>query len=294
MKYPRWLVFLPLVAGCSLPVPAPPSAEFLVADAGSTYWVRSGPHGVTARNSPLILTSADNRFYEVYVGEITRSYEDAIFTREPIYSRDLLTGRKKLLWEDSKVSAWEKAYLSRNPGARLLDPDEEGSDDVSVAATGESDILAVVGPYVLYNRRVTLERDNFQAADSSNDAIDIRSGTSIALDAMVKDTSILGAGAVREADRVRWRHSGYDVIARWDDERGESEMVIRDLRGHEWTLGYVDARLPRIFWLDQPRVDGKLRSALVSAFDDARSEDIDSQLVKTESKPATRLIALNQ
>ena len=294
MKYPRWLVFLPLVSGCSLPVPTPPSAEFLVADAGSTYWVRSGPHGVTARTSPLILTSADNRFYEVYVGEITRSYEDAIFTKEPIYARDLLTGRKKLLWEDSKVAAWEKAYLTRNPQARLLDPDEEGSDDVSVAATGESDILAVVGPYVLYNRRVTLERDNFQAADSSNDAIDIRSGTSIALDAMVKDTSILGVGAVREADRVRWRHSGYDVIARWDDDRGESEMVIRDLRGHEWTLGYVDARLPRIFWLDQPRVDQKLRSALVTAFDDARSEDIDSQLVKAEGKPATRLIALNQ
>jgi hypothetical protein len=294
MKYPRWLVFLPLVSGCSLPVPTPPSAEFLVADAGSTYWVRSGPHGVTARTSPLILTSADNRFYEVYVGEITRSYEDAIFTKEPIYARDLLTGRKKLLWEDSKVAAWEKAYLTRNPQARLLDPDEEGSDDVSVAATGESDILAVVGPYVLYNRRVTLERDNFQAADSSNDAIDIRSGTSIALDAMVKDTSILGVGAVREADRVRWRHSGYDVIARWDDDRGESEMVIRDLRGHEWTLGYVDARLPRIFWLDQPRVDQKLRSALVTAFDDARSDDIDSQLVKAEGKPATRLIALNQ
>jgi hypothetical protein len=65
-------------------------------------------------------------------------------------------------------------------------------------------------------------------------------------------------------------------------------MVIRDLRGHEWTLGYVDSRLPRIFWLDQPRVDGKLRSALVSAFDDARADDIDSQLVKAESSEGLR------
>jgi len=279
MKYTRWLFFLPLAAGCSLPVPEPPSAEFLVADAGSTYWVRSGPRGVTARTSPLILTSAGNRFYEVYVGEVTRSYEDAIFTREPIYSRDVLTGRKKLLWEESKVSAWEKAYLTRNPAARLLDPDEEGSDDVRVAATGESDILAVVGPYVLYDRHVTLERDNFEASDSSRNAIDVRTGTSIAFDALVKDTSILGAGAVREADRVRWRHSGYDVIARWDDDRGESQMVIRDLRGHEWTLGYVATRLPRIYWLDQPRVDVKLRTALTNAFDDARADDIDAQLV---------------
>jgi hypothetical protein len=304
MKYPSWLFFLLLAAGCSLPVPAPPSAEFLVADAGSTYWVRSGPRGVTARTSPLILTSADNRFYEVYVDEVTRSYEDAIFTREPIYSRDLLTGRKKLLWEESKVAAWEKAYLNRNPAARLLDPDEEGDDDVKVAATSESDILAVVGPYVLYNRRVTLERDNFQASDSSRDAIDVRTGSSIALDALVKDTSILGAGAVRESNRVRWRHSGYDVIARWDDDRGESQMVIRDLRGHEWTLGYVAARLPRIYWLDEPRVDGKLRSALANAFDDARADDFESQLVRRDTEGPRphrvaqngdiRLLAMNQ
>ena len=288
MKYPRWLVFLPLTLGCSLPSPTPPTAEFLVADAGATYWVRSGPQGVTARTSPLILTSADNRFYEVYVGEVTRSYEDAIFSREPIYSRDLLSGRKKLLWEESKVSAWEKAYLNRNPAARLLDPDEEGGDDVSVAATGESDILAVVGPYVLYDHRVTLERGNFQASDSSRDAIDIRSGTSIALDALVKDTSILGSGGVREDDHVRWRHSGYDVVAKWDEDRGESEMVLRDLRGHEWPLGYVSVRLPRIFWLDQPRVDAKLRNALANAFDDARSDDIDAQLVKTDGPEGLR------
>jgi hypothetical protein len=292
MKYPRWLVFLPLTLGCSLPSPTPPAAEFLVADAGATYWVRSGPRGVTARTSPLILTSADNRFYEVYVGEETRSYEDAIFSREPIYSRDLLTGRKKLLWEESKVSAWEKAYLNRNPSARLLDPDEEGDDDVSVAATGEADILAVVGPYVLYDHRVTLERGSFQASDSSRDAVDIRSGTSIALDALVKDTSILGSGAVREADQVRWRHSGYDVIAKWDEDRGESEMVIRDFRGHEWPLGYVSVRLPRIFWLDQPRVDAKLRSALANAFDDARSDDIETQLVMNTG--SLRLASSNQ
>ena len=30
------------------------------------------------------------------------------------------------------------------------------------------------------------------------------------LDALVKDSSILGDGGVREGDRVRWRHAGYD------------------------------------------------------------------------------------
>ena len=278
MKYPRWLILLPLI-GCSIPAPTPPQAEFLLADAGSTYWVRSGPRGISARTSPLIITSANDRFYEVYVGEVTRSYDDALFTREPIYSRDLLTGREKLLWEDTKVADWEKAYLSRNPDARLLDPDE-GGDDVNTAATAESDILAVVGPYILYDRRVLLERDDFQHSDSSRGAIDIRSGAPVALPSLVRDSSLLGAGAVRERDEVRWRHSGYDVIARWDEERAESEVVLRDRRGHEWPLGYVTARLPRIFWLDEPRVDTRVRTALSAAFDDARADDIDTQLVK--------------
>ena len=290
MKSLRWLLVLPIL-GCSLPSPQPPSAEFLVADAGSTYWVRSGPRGISARTSPLILTSANNRFYEVYVGEVTRSYEDAIFSREPIYSRDVLSGAQKVLWEDSKVSAWEKAYLTGNPDARLLDPEEDG-EEVRVAASAESDILAVVGPYVLYDRRVTLERNEYQQSDSSTGAIDIRSGSSVALEALVKDTSVLGAGGVREGGRVRWRHSGYDVIARWNQERSESEMVLRDFRGHEWMLGYVGSRLPRIFWLDAPRVDRRLRTALANAFDQARADDLETQLVMDTGH--SRLAAFNQ
>jgi len=281
MKYPRWLILLPLaglqLAGCSLPDPTPPSAEFLLADAGSTYWVRSGPRGISARTSPLILTTANDRFYEVYVGEVTRSYDDALFTREPIYSRDLLSGREKLLWEEGRVADWEKAYLRRHPGARLLDPDADG-DDVNTAASAESDILAVVGPYILYDRRILLERDDFQQSDSAREAIDLRSGHSVPLEVVVRDSSILGAGAVREHDKVRWRHSGYDVIATWDDDRSESQVTLRDRRGHEWPLGYVSARLPRIFWLDQPRVDTRVRTALSEAFDDARADDVNTQL----------------
>lgn len=271
-------LLIPL-SGCSFPKPNPPSAEFLVADASTTYWVHSGPHGISARTSPLILTNADNRFYEVYVGEVTRSYEDAIFIREPIYRRDLLSGDSKLLFEDSRISAWEKSYLRRHPGARLLDPDEDSEDDVAVSATGEAEILAVAGPYVLFDRWATLEGDEYQQADSARSAIDIRSGQSISLGSFVRDTAALGAGAVRDEDGVRWRHSGYDVLATWDADRRETKISLRDLRGHEWPLGYVDSPLPRIFWLDEPRVDRKLRMALANAFEDARSDDATVQLV---------------
>jgi hypothetical protein len=290
MRYP-WLLVLASAAGCSLPAPKPPVAEFLVADGSSTYWVKSGPAGISSRTSPLILTSADSRFYEVYVEEVTRSYDDAVFSREPIYSRDLLSGKKRILYEDNKVTAWEKMYLTANPRARLLDPDEDANDNVSISATGESDILGVAGPYVLYDRHITLEKTDFEQSDSSRAAVDIRSGKTVPLNSLVRDTSVLGAGAVRDGNAVRWRHAGYDVIARFDTTRAETVVALRDLRGHEWPLGYVDSRLPRIFWLDQPRADVRLRAALNHAFEDARDHDEDAQFVSRMSGPLSRRAA---
>ncbi len=291
MRYLAALLILPL-SGCSLPAPVPPAAEFLVADASSTYWVRSGQRGISSRISPLILTSADNRFHEVYVGEVTRSYEDAFFTREPIYSRDLLTGKKNLLFEDTRIAAWEKAYLAVNPKARLLDPEEEASEEVSLAATGEVEILAVAGPYVLFSRRATLEHDDNEQSDSSRSAIDIRTGAQVPMNALVRDAAILGSGAVREGNSIRWRHGGYEVVAKWDEESAETHVVLRDLRGNEWPLGTVNTRVPRLFWLDAPKVDGKLRVALSQAFEEARSDDVETQLVERKREAGRQPLRL--
>jgi hypothetical protein len=104
----------------------------------------------------------------------------------------------------------------------------------------------------------------------------------------VRDTTALGAGAARDGDAVKWRHAGYDVIARYDTARSETVVALRDLRGHEWPLGYVDSRLPRIFWLDQPRVDSRLRAALSHAFDNAREHDEDAQFVRLRKKSSSR------
>ena len=123
MRNRSWLVVLTL-AGCSLPDPHPPAAEFLVADGGSTFWVTSGPAGIHARVSPLILTRAGNRYYQVYVAERIRTYQDAMFSAEPIYRRDIISGDSTLLWEDPKIDAWETVYLARHPSARPLDPDD--------------------------------------------------------------------------------------------------------------------------------------------------------------------------
>lgn len=276
-----WLVVLPL-CGCALPAPAPPSAEFLVADGSSTYWVKSGRNGIHARVSPLILTKANGRYYEVFVGETTRSYEDAVFSAEPIYRRDLMTGDSSLVWEDAKIRAWEKAYLARNPAAHLLEPGDDPNDDVSFSATGEADILGALGPYLLYTRRSTLENANVERADTARGVIDMRVGKPVSITALVNDTAALSGGGIREHDTVRWRHAGYDLVARFDSTRGQTQMIIRDLSHRQWTLGYVDSRVPRIFWLDEPRLDARVRTAIAQAFEGAMSDEETSQLVSRD------------
>jgi hypothetical protein len=279
MRIRHWLVVIPLI-GCSLPAPRPPAAEFLVADASSTYWVKSGPGGIHARVSPLILTRTSGRYYEVFVGENTRSYQDAVFTGEPIYRRDLITGDTTLIWNDPRIDAWEKVYLARHPSARLLDPDSDDGEDVTLSASGEADILGVVGPYLLYTHRSTLENEQAEQADTARGVIDIRVGKPVPFTTLAGDTAALADGGIREGGIVRWRHSGYDVIARFDSSRQQTQVVLRDRRRREWTLGFVNSPAPRIFWLDEPRVDPKVRTAISHAFEGAMSDEDNTQLVR--------------
>lgn len=283
MRNLRWLVVLPLV-GCSLPAPQPPAAEFLVADGSSTYWVKSGPGGIHARVSPLILTRAGGRYYEVFVGESTRAYEDAYFSGEAIYRRDLMTGDSAVLWEDARIDDWEKVYLARHPRARLLDPDED-TPDVALSATGEADIVGIVGPYVLYTHRSTLDNSALQRADTARGIVDVRLAKPVAITALAQDTEAISGGGIREKGTVRWRHSGYDVIARFDTTKRETEVVLRDLRHREWTLGYVDSPVPRIFWLDEPRIDSRVRTAISHAFEGALSDEDMSQVATRDESP---------
>jgi len=283
MRTLTWLLFVPLV-GCSLPEAKPPSAEFLVADGSSTFWVKSGPRGIHARVSPLILTRAGDRFYEVFVGQSTRSYEDALFSGEPIYRRDLITGESTLLWQDERISAWERAYLASHPGARLLDPEEEG-EDVSLFATGESEILGIVGPFILYTHRSNLENLHSQRADTARGIIDVRIGKPVPIAALATDTAAISDGGVREKGGLRWSHAGYDVIARLDTTRNQTQVFLRDRRNNKWTLGYVKSPVPRIFWLDEKRVDARIRTAIGDAFDGALSDEDLTQLVSHRSTP---------
>jgi hypothetical protein len=241
--------------------------------------VKSGATGIHARVSPLILTRAGGRYYEVFVSETTRSYQDAVFTAEPIYRRDLVTGDTTLLWEDKKISTWEKVYLARNPAAQLLDPDDDGDEgDVALSATGEADIVGVVGPYVLYSHSSIVQSPEMEQGDTTRGILDVGLAKSVGFASLVHDSASISGGGVKEGNFTRWRHAGYDVLARFDSTRLQSEMMLRDSRRRVWKLGYVNSRVPRIFWLDEP-VDARVRPALVQAFEGALSDEEMVQLV---------------
>jgi len=282
MRKYGWLILIPLAA-CSLPEPRPPAGEFLVADGSSTYWVTSGPAGIHARVSPLILTRSRGRYYEVFVGESTRSYTDAIFSAEPIYRRDLMTGDTTVLWQDPKINAWENVYLANNPSARLLDPDDDNDDAVALSATGESDILGVVGQYVLYTHRSMIQNAELERADTARGIIDVGLAKDVPISVLARDTASITGGGVREKGVTRWHHKGYEVIAKFDVERAQTEMILKDSRRHTWRLGYVNSPVPRIYWLDEPRIDSRVRTAIAQAFEGAMSDEDLSQLASRAS-----------
>src|SRR3954464_1978451 len=103
-------VTLVLVGACTLPAPAPPQAEFLVSAGDQTYWVRSDNSGLRVRGSPLILARTGGRYYELFVGEVDRSFPKALLSGERIFRRDLATGDSTLIYEDTAIVHLSELY----------------------------------------------------------------------------------------------------------------------------------------------------------------------------------------
>ncbi|HEY6089077.1 MAG TPA: hypothetical protein VD771_04725, partial [Gemmatimonadaceae bacterium] len=114
MRYTT-VAMLVLVGACALPPAQPPAAEFLVSAGDQTYWVRSDRSGLRIRGSPLILARTGGRYYEVYVGEIDRSYPRALFSGERIFRRDLASGDSAIIYDDTTVVRMAADYRRRHP-----------------------------------------------------------------------------------------------------------------------------------------------------------------------------------
>ena len=271
MRHPQLLFLVPLLlGGCTLPLPPPPNAEFLVSAGDQTYWVRSDNSGLRIRGSPLILARTGGRYYEIFVSEIDRSFPKALFSGERMFRRELATGDSAVIYDDTTIVRLSDAYHHQHPRAQLLRPDDDPDDDVEITAVGETDILNVLGPYVALEHRVSIEHaDEHGEDDTTRAVIDLRNGKSVAFDRMLRDTTVQEAVGEGGLVNRRWRHDGYDVVSHYDSTHKANTLALRDHRGREWKLGLIGSSYVQIFWLDRPRVDPKTRHALSRAFNDA-------------------------
>jgi hypothetical protein len=274
-----------VVAGCSLPEPVPPPAEFLVSASDATYWVQSGARGFHIRRSPLILAKTAGTFYELYVEEVDRSYADAVFSGERVYRRDLTTGDSTMIFEDSAVVSRADAFHRAHPDVPAIEPDDDPPDDVSYDVEGETDILNVLGPYVALEHRISIDRGSFSSDDTSQAVIDLRSAKAADVRHVSIDPDARDAAGAPSVTGRRWHNEAYDVITRADSIRQGQAIVLRDHRGREWRLGLVQSPLLQIFWLDKPKIDERTRRALVRAFNEATSYGEPVQLV-SQRRPA--------
>ena len=277
----RALLLVSLAGACALPPPPPPQAEFLVSAGDQTYWVRSDNAGVKVRGSPLILARTGGRYYEIFVGEIDRSFPKALLSGERVFRRDLATGDSTMIYDDTAVVHLAEQYHRDHPRAQLLGPEDDPDDDVDITAVGETDILNVLGPYVALEHRLSIERqDEHDLDDTTRAVIDVRNGKPVELDHMLRDPSVQEAAGEGGLSSRRWKHEGYDVVSRYDSVHKMNALALRDRGGREWKLGLVATSFVQIFWLDKPRVDAQTRHALARAFNDATAYGESIQQVK--------------
>src|SRR5688572_18548295 len=287
-------VSLVLAGACALPPPPPPIAEFLVSAGDQTYWVRSDHSGLRIRGSPLILARTGGRYYEIYIGEIDRSFPRALFSGERVFRRDLANGDSAVIYDDTTIVQLAADYRRRHPRARLLGPDEDPDMEIDVSAVGETDILNVLGPYVAIEHRLSIERVDEHSADEHSEddttraVIDLRNGKPVPLDDVLRDSTVIEAAGEGGISNRRWRHDGYDVISHYDSIQKGNALAMRDRGGREWKLGVVASTYVQIFWLDKPKVDAETRHALARAFNDATTYGERIQQV-SRKKPRAKL-----
>jgi hypothetical protein len=269
MRYSA-LALLAFAVSCALPPPPPPVAEFLVSAGDQTYWIRSDNSGLRIRGSPLILARTGGRYYEIFVGEIDRSFPRALLSGERVFRRELATGDSAVIYDDTAIVHLAEEYHRQHPQTPLLGPDDDPEEDIDITAVGETDILNVLGPYIALEHRLSIERrDDHDQDDTTRAVIDIRNGKPAALDRMLRDSTVQEAAGEGGLVNRRWRHDGYDVVSHYDSVHQANALSLRDRRGREWRLGLVSSSFVQIFWLDKPRVDAQTRHALARAFNDA-------------------------
>ncbi len=200
---PRRLLPLCFLAACArTPQGPPPRAEFLVANADSTFWVTSDARGIRMRGAPLVLARNGGRFHELYVADDDRSFYDAVFVGQRLYRRDLITGDSTELLSDGEVAGMAERFAVEHPDERPLAEDEEGAPNPRTSAMAELHLLDLHGPYASFEHLTDIEiRGGSSRHAAHGGVVDVRTGEE-------KSVSDL-FGAAEEARIVRTAESAW-------------------------------------------------------------------------------------
>ena len=227
-RIPRHSLLLALLAvgacrDASSPAPPPPpAAEFVLSAGDSSFWVTSAGGKIRMRGAPLELATAGGRFYELYVADDDRSYQDAILVGQKVYRRDLVTGDSLLLYQDAVVPRMARLYARLHPDDEPLRPDDDPSEEPLWTATSTLALDEVAGPFVSYSLHTDVEREDAPLWHTSRRGVlDIRTGRPATL-AAVTGT----AQADVERARTRVLRSTLDSVRASRDERGERAAAM--------------------------------------------------------------------
>jgi len=196
---------------------SPPAAEFVLSAGDSTFWVTSTGGSARVRGAPLELARVDGRFYEIYVADDDRSYEDAELVGERIYRRDLVSGDSLLIFEDTIVPHLARLYARLHPDDQRIGPEDDGNDDPLWRANTTIEIADVHGPFLSYTLHADVERDDAPLWHTSRrGVIDLTSGREATLSRIAgrDEASITRRRSVVAASMLDSVRSGGDRIDR--------------------------------------------------------------------------------
>lgn len=160
----------------------PPAADFVVAAGDSSFWVTSKDGVVHVRAAPLELARLDGRFYELYVADDDRSFEDAVLVGQRVYRRDLVSGDSLLVYQDTIVPHLAARYARLHPEDVRLQPNEDANEDPLWRATTTVDLADLHGPFLSYTLHTDVERDDSPPWHTSRrGVIDLTTGRAASL-----------------------------------------------------------------------------------------------------------------
>lgn len=236
---------LALVACTRAPQRPAPHAEFLVANADSTFWVTADAHGIRMRGAPLILARVDNRFHELFVADDDRSYYDAVFVGQRLFRRDLISGDSAELLTDGEVAGMTERFAREHPDERPLAADEDGAEQPRTSAVAELRVIDVHGPFASYEHVTDIDvtgGSNRHAAHRG--VIDLRSGDELTVGDLFGGAEEARVVALAE---VAWRGMRDSLQSQAGPRREAASSALDhfEFNAGSFTVGARD-RIPQV------------------------------------------------